>query len=62
MAWQHAANMGGNGGSPAGGGSETANPAANTQGTEYTLQGEHYLMLCVDLPRNDLSRFLCMVS
>ena len=40
MAWQNSAGMGGSGGS-AGGGSEAGNSGGQSQGTEYTLQGEH---------------------
>ena len=39
MAWQNSAGMGGSGGS-AGGGSEAGNSGGQSQGTEYTLQGE----------------------
>lgn len=44
MAWQNSTSMMGNGGGPGGGGGgggDGSNHGSQSQGTEYTLQGEH---------------------
>lgn len=44
MAWQNSAGMGGSGGSASAGG-EAGNTGGQPQGTEYTLQGEHTIVI-----------------